>query len=171
MCDVRVKWRNDYIECVLQGSQRELFVAYFTRFSTSFTRTNKKEKVLLLESSALLCSALVMLLLLLPLFLLDALCAMHRRQRKYLICMSVHIKWKHLHMFDLWVKCVIKLQKRAKLLAYTCKTRTPTRTHTHTDSNTTRDRLRDKREDECVTLEVKSSLREGGRREEEGKSE
>lgn len=56
MCDVRVKWRNDYIECVLQGSQRELFVAYFTRFSTSFTRTNKKEKVLLLESSALLCS-------------------------------------------------------------------------------------------------------------------
>lgn len=90
MGDVRVKWRNDDVECVLQGSQRELFVAYFTRFSTSFTRTNKKEKLLLLESSALVM--LLLLLLLLPLFLVDASCAMHRRQRKYLICMSVHIK-------------------------------------------------------------------------------
>jgi len=28
--------------------------------------------------------------------------------------MSAHIKWKHLHMFDLWVKCVIKLQKQSE---------------------------------------------------------
>lgn len=64
-------------------------------------------------------------------------------------------------MFDLWVKCVIKLQKRAKQLAYTC-----TRTHTHTDRHANSVRLRDKREDECVTLEVKSRRSEkiGGRR-------
>lgn len=66
-------------------------------------------------------------------------------------------------MFDLWVKCVIKLQKRAKQLAYTC-----TRTHTHTDWHANSVRLRDKREDECVTLEVKSRLSEEGKRLGEG---
>lgn len=36
--------------------------------------------------------------------------------------------------------------------------------HTHTDRHANSDRLRDKREDECVTLEVKSRLSEEGRR-------
>lgn len=70
-------------------------------------------------------------------------------------------------MFDLWVKCVIKLQKRAKQLAYTC-TRTHSHSHTHTDRHANSVRLRDKREDECVTLEVKSRLSEEGKRSGEG---
>lgn len=57
-----------------------------------------------------------------------------------------------------------KTTKAGKTASVHLQTRTPTRTHTHTDSNASRDRLRDKREDECVTLEVKSRQTNGWRR-------
>lgn len=61
-----------------------------------------------------------------------------------------------------------KTTKAGKTASVHLHTHTLAHSHTHTDRHANSVRLRDKREDECVTLEVKSRLSEEGKRSGEG---